>query len=236
MPMIKSFKLFIASFLASVAVFAADTESTITASINAGYNNHYIVNGLAKTEGAAIAGFDIGKTYYGVDAYVGGVVLPDSNGLDESHWKIGAAKTFSVTEKVGLRFDLQALRHQSSIVGGRNSIEIAPKISLINPIVTPYIRGSHDFKLAQSGYIVGLERPTDVFGWFTVTPAIEYGKFTDYEVAAAKVGVSRTFFNHLQPYAEVGWYDNNFDATKYNIATREFGGDIVATAGIRWNF
>ena len=224
------------SVLASVAVFAADTESTINASINAGYNNHYIVNGLAKTDGAAFAGFDIGKTYYGVDAYVGGVVLPDSNGLDESHWKVGAAKNVSVTEKVALRFDLQALRHQSSIVGGRNSIEIAPKVSLINPIVTPYIRGSHDFSLDQSGYAVGLERPTDVFGWFTLTPAVEYGKYTDYEVVAAKIGISRTFFNHLQPYAEVGWYDNDFSLTKYKIASSEFSGDIVATAGVRWTF
>lgn len=234
--MIKSFKLLIVSILASVAVFAADNESPITASINAGYNNNYIVNGLAKTGGAAFAGFDIGKSYYGVEAYVGGIVLPDSNGLDESHWKIGAAKNFGITEKIGLRFDVQALRHQSSIVGGRNSIELAPKISLYNPIVTPYIRGSHDFKLGQSGYIAGLERPTDVFGWFTLTPAVEYGKFTDYEVAAAKIGVSRTFFNHLTPYAEVGWYDNNFSATKYNIAAKEFSGDVVATAGLRWNF
>ena len=167
--MIKSFKLFIVSVLASVAVFAADNEGPLTASINAGYNNHYIVNGLAKTDASAFAGFDIGKSYFGVDAYVGGVVLPDSNGLDESHWKIGAAKNISITEKVGVRFDLQALRHQSSIVGGRNSIELAPKISLYNPIVTPYIRGSHDFKLGQSGYVAGLERPTDVFSWFTLT-------------------------------------------------------------------
>ncbi len=74
------------------------------------------------------------------------------------------------------------LRHQSSIVGGRNSIELAPKIALVNPYLTPYIRGSHDFNLKQSGYIVGVERPTDVFGWVTVTPALEYGKFTDYDV------------------------------------------------------
>lgn len=234
--MMKYIKLLIGSILASVAVFAADTESTVNASINAGYNNHYIVNGLAKTGGAAFAGFDIGKTYYGIDAYVGGVVLPDSNGLDESHWKIGAAKSLNITDKIALRFDLQALRHQSSIVGGRNSIELAPKVSLINPIVTPYLRGSHDFKLGQSGYIAGLERPTDVFGWVTITPAVEYGKFTDYETVAAKINVSRTFFNHLTPYAEVGWYDNNFSLTKYKIAATEFSGDIVAVAGVRWSF
>jgi hypothetical protein len=235
--MIKSFKLFIVSVLASVAVFAADAEeSTINASINAGYNNHYIVNGLAKTCGSAFAGFDIGKTYFGVDAYVGGVVLPNSNNIDESHWKVGVGKALKITEKFSLRGDLQVLRHQSSILGGRNSTEIAPKIALVNPYLTPYIRGSHDFNLGQSGYIVGAERPTDVFGWFTVTPAVEYGKFTDYDVVAAKIGVSRTFFNHLQPYAEVGYYDNNFQSSKYNFARQEFSGDVVAVAGVRWNF
>jgi hypothetical protein len=234
--MIKSFKLFIASILASVAVFAADTESTINASINAGYNNHYIVNGLAKTSESAFAGFDIGKTYFGVDTYVGGVILPNSNNIDESHWKVGVGKSLKITEKFSLRGDLQALRHQSSIVGGRNSTEIAPKIALVNPYLTPYIRGSHDFNLGQSGYIVGAERPTDVFGWFTLTPTVEYGKFTDYDVVAAKIGVSRTFFNHLQPYAEVGYYDNNFQASKYNFASQEFSGDVVVLAGVRWNF
>jgi len=234
--MIKSIKLSIVSTLASVVVFAADNEAPITASINAGYNNHYIVNGLAKTEGQTFAGFNIGSTYFGVDAYVGGVVLPDSNSIDESHWNVGVGKSLKITEKFSLRGDLQVLRHQSSIVGGRNSTEIAPKIALVNPYVTPYIRGSRDFNLNQSGYIVGLERSTDVFGWVTVTPSVEYGKFTDYEVVAAKVGVSRTFFNHLTPYAEVGWYDNNFSAAKYKFATQEFSGDIVATAGVRWNF
>lgn len=236
MPMIKSFKLLIVSILASVAVFAADNEAPINASVTAGYNNHYIVNGLAKTGGQGFAGFTIGTAYFGVDTYLGGVVLPDSNGLDESHWNIGAGKSFKITENFSLRADLQALRHQSAIVGGRNSIEIAPKIALVNPYVTPYLRGSHDFHLGQSGYIVGLERPTDVFGWFTVTPAVEYGKFTDYDVVAAKIGVSRTFFNHMTPYVDVGWYDNNFSPAKYNFAAQEFSGDIVAVAGVRWTF
>ena len=42
--------------------------------------------------------------------------------------------------------------------------------------------------------------------------------------------------NHLQPYAEVGYYDNNFQASKYNFASQEFSGDVVVLAGVRWNF
>lgn len=234
--MLKHIKLLIVSVLASIAVFAADNEAPIKASVSAGYNNHYIVNGLAKTDGQAFGSFDIGTSYFGVDTYLGGVVLPDSNGLDESHWNVGVGKSISVTEKFSLRADLQALRHQSAIPGGRNSIEISPKIALVNPYITPYLRGSHDFNLKQSGYIAGFERPTDVFGWFTLNPSIEYGKFTDYEVVAAKIGVSRTFFNHLTPYVEVGWYDNDFSASKYKFAAREFSGDIVTVAGMRWSF
>ena len=90
--MIKYINIIIATLMASVAVFAADTESPVNASINAGYNNHYIVNGLAKTGGQAFAGFNIGSTYFGVDGYVGGVILPDANSIDESHWNVGVGK------------------------------------------------------------------------------------------------------------------------------------------------
>jgi len=234
--MINHIKKYIVSILTSVAVFAADNEVPITANVSAGYNNHYIINGLAKTEGQGFGSFNIGTSYFGADVYLGGIVLPDSNGLDESHWNVGVGKSIQILEKCSLRVDLQGLRHQSAIPGGRNSIEIAPKIALVNPYITPFLRGSHDFNLKQSGYIAGFERPTDVFGWFSLNPSIEYGKFTDYEVVAAKIGVSRTFFNHLTPYVEVGWYDNNFSPSKYNIATREFSGDIVTVAGMRWSF
>ena len=192
----KYINIIIATLMASAAVFAADSESPVNASINAGYNNHYIVNGLAKTGGQAFAGFNIGSTYFGVDGYVGGVILPDANSIDESHWNVGFGKALKITEKFSLRGDLQALRHQSSIAGGRNSTEVAPKIALVNPYLTPYIRGSHDFNLGQSGYTVGVERPTDVFGWFTLTPVLEYGKFTDYDFAAAWRDPAQTRHSH----------------------------------------
>lgn len=214
----------------------ATAGSPINGSVNAGYTTHYIVNGLSKTDGEPFAGLNVGTTYFGVDTYLGGVVLPAINGLDESHWNFGVGKKFEVTETVGLRFDLSVWRHQSAIIGGRNSIELTPKIALHNNIVTPYMRGSYDFNIEQAGYIVGLERATDVFGWVTVTPTVEYGKFTDYDTVAVKLAVSRTFFGHLEPFAEVGWYDNDFSPTKYNIATREFSGDVIAFGGLRWKF
>jgi len=234
--MIKFIKSFIACVLASVAVFAADTDSNVKASVEAGYTSHYLVNGLAKTGGEVFAGLDIGATYKTVDFYLEGTVLPTVNGFDESHWGLGAGRTFALLPNVGLRFDVEGIRHFSSLVGGKNSTEVAPKLALENKIVTPYIRGSYDFDLDESGYAVGLTRPTSVFGLFTFTPTVEYGKYTDYESILAKASVSRVFFGHLEPYAEVGWLDNNFSVSKYTLATKEFGGEVVAMGGLRWKF
>jgi hypothetical protein len=48
--------------------------------------------------------------------------------------------------------------------------------------------------------------------------------------------VSRVFFNHLEPFAEVGYYDNNFSVKNYNFAVKELNGAVMAMGGIRWNF
>jgi len=40
----------------------------------------------------------------------------------------------------------------------------------------------------------------------------------------------------LTPFASAGWYDNNFNATKYNWATRELSGDVVYSGGLRLTF
>ena len=124
--MIKFIKSFIACVLASVAVFAADTDSNVKASVNAGYTSHYLVNGLAKTDGEVFAGLNIGATYKTVDLYLNGTVLPTVNGFDESHWGLGAGRTFALFPNVGLRFDVEGIRHFSSLIGGKNSTEVAP--------------------------------------------------------------------------------------------------------------
>jgi hypothetical protein len=228
-------KALITSLIVSLSVFA-ESDGKLNASVEAGYTSHYLVNGLAKTGGEVFAGLDIGTTYKTVDVYLGATVLPTVNGFEESHWSLGAGHTFSLFSNVGLRFDVEGIRHFSSLVGGKNSTEVAPKLALQNPIATPYIRGSYDFDTEQQGYAVGLTRPTSVFGWFTLTPTVEYGKYTDYEALAAKVAVSRVFFGHLEPFAEVGWYDNNFSASKYTISSTQLSGDVIAMGGIRWKF
>jgi len=218
--------------LFATKAFAED----IKASTEVGYTTHYIVNGVARTEAQAFGGVNIGATYFGIDASFGGTIIPVSSALDESHWVVGLSKGFKVLEGVTVRLDGQVFRHQTAIPAAPNSTEVAGTIALENIVVTPYIKGTHDLDLDQTGYVFGLKRPTDVFGWFTITPLVEYGKFTDYNFKTAKVTVSKVLFNHLEPFAEVGYYDNDFSVSKYNFAIKELNDSVVAVGGLRWNF
>lgn len=220
-----------------VSLFATKAfAENLKASTEAGYTTHYIVNGVARTEAQAFGGVNIGATYLGVDAYLGATIIPASAVLDESHWLAGVGKGFKIMDGLTVRLDGQAFRHQTAIPGAPNSTEVAAIVALENVVVTPYVKATHDLDLDQTGYIIGLKRPTDVFGWFTITPLVEYGKFTDYDFKTAKVTVSKVLFNHLEPFAEVGYYDNNFGVTKYNFAIKELDNSVVALGGIRWNF
>jgi len=74
---------------------------------------------------------------------------------------------------------------------------------------------------------------------YTVTPAVEYGYVNEYKTLNAKGTLARPFtfaWGTLTPYAEVGWYDNDFNTTKYNWATREFSGTVVYAAGLKLTF
>jgi hypothetical protein len=234
--MVKVLKTIIVSILASSAVFAAGADADLNASVEAGYTSNYIINGTSRTKDRAFAGFNIGAKYEIADVYLGGVVIPASETLDESHWVAGVGKGFSLSSNVTLRAEAQVWRHQSSIPNGVDSTEGVVKFALQNKILTPYVKGLYDFNLDQYGYIVGVERKTDVLGWFNVTPSVEWGQFTDYDVLSAKVTASKVIFNHLEPFVEAGWYDNRFQVKNYNFATREFNGDFVVAGGLRWNF
>jgi len=90
---------------------------------------------------------------------------------------------------------------------------------------------------------VGVERAQKLPLGFVITPAVEYGRVfgttSDYTAVNAKATLSRPFecsFGVVTPFASVGWYDNNFDVSKYNWATREFSGDLVYTGGLKFTF
>ncbi len=232
---------FILSLLSIVvsASIVADGESKLKASVNAGYTSNYIVNGLAKTGSQAFAGVDIGTEYSGINTYVGAVVLDAGSGLDELHANVGAGKAINLFESFSLRGDAQIFQHQ--VAAGANSTEGRLTLALNNKYITPYVVGTYDLDVAntgysQKGYIVGLKKSFDVFGVFNLTPSVEYGQMTDYETASVKLDASKMLWDKLEVFGQVGWFDNNFDVVNYNFATEQFVGDVAASAGVRWNF
>jgi len=111
------------SLITSLFATKAFAEN-LKASTEAGYTTHYMVNGLARTDAQAFAGVNIGATYYTIDTYLGGTVIPTSNGLDESHWMAGLGRGFKLIDGLNLRVDTQAFRHQTAIPGAPNSTEL----------------------------------------------------------------------------------------------------------------
>ena len=232
--------LVLVSLLTALAVAAGDNSNL---SVEAGYNNQYIVNGVARSEGTAFVGVGAVKSLKYADVYLGGTLLANGD-LDQSHWTLGAGKEVDVWKDVfSARADATVTRHQAGSFGIPNSTEFGAKLALPNKWVTPYVRGAFDIDLDQKGAFVGLQREQKLPFGFAITPAVEYGKVygdsSDYTAVNAKATLTRPFefsFGVLTPFASVGWYDNNFDAAKYNWATREFSGDIVYSGGLRLTF
>lgn len=232
--------LVLLALLASYVVTAQDNSSI---SVEAGYNNNYIVNGVARSDATPFIGVGAVKSLKYADVYLSGLLLVDGE-LDQSHWTLGTGKEVSVWKDVfSARADATVTRHQAGSFGIPNSTEFGVKLALPNKIATPYARGAFDIDLDQKGAFVGIERAQKLPWGFVITPAAEYGKVygasSDYTAINAKATLTRPFdlsIGVLTPFASVGWYDNNFHAAKYNWATREFSGDVVYTAGLKLTF
>lgn len=206
--------------------------------VEAGYNNHYVVNGVSRSEGTPFVGVNAIKSLKYADVYAGGVLLPVGD-QDQSHWTLGAGKSFGLTEKFSLRATADVTRHQAGGFGIPNSTEFGAKLALNNPYVTPYVRGAFDIDLDQQGVFVGLSRTQNLFYGVTVTPAAEYGYVNDYKTLNFKGTIARPFtfaWGTLTPFAEVGWFDNDFNTAKYNWANREFSGTVVYSGGLKLTF
>ena len=224
-----------ASLIAVLSITAADNASI---GVTAGYNNNYVVNGVVRNNASALVALDASKSLKYADVFAKGTLLPN-NELDQSHWTLGAGKSFSLFSDFALRAEADVTRHQSGVAGIPNSTEVGSKLAVVNPWVIPYVRGSYDYNLDQTGVSAGLYRVQSLPFGFTITPQAEYGKFTDYEVFIAKVSVARPFelaFGTVTPFADVSWLDNNFDVRNYNFATKELNGAVVVSAGLNFKF
>ena len=236
----KENKLNMKKLLCLLAVLVTAVTATVTAAdfatvgLDAGYNNYYTVNGVARAENTSYVGFNAIKDVKYADVYVGGTLLPSDN-INQSHWVAGLGRSLDLNKTFSLRLTADVTRHQSGDVGIVSSTEAGVKLALNNPYVTPYVRGSFDVDLHQNGFAVGLQRVQKLPYGFTITPAAEYGNFTDYNYWSAKATLARPV-GFVTPYAEVGWVNDSFGASKYKFATREFNDAVVVAAGLKLTF
>jgi hypothetical protein len=105
-------------------------------------------------------------------------------------------------------------------------------LALENSFFTPYIRGSYDIDLQQSGGSVGIYRTFKLPYSFAITPLGEYTRYTDYEAYIGKVSLTRpieTPVGVLTPFVDVSYVKNNFFTQNVNFATTRLDGVVVST-------
>lgn len=232
--------LFVCTLLTVVNLARSADFASVT--VEGGYNNSYVVNGVELAKEVPYAGVAAIKSLKYADVYVGGLLIANKD-VDQSHWLIGAGKTLSVwdSKNVALRADANVLRHQTSSIGIENSTEFGVKLALQNPLITPYVRGSFNLELEQKGYFFGAERAQKLPFGFVLTPAVEWGRVTDYDTIHAKAELTRPFtfaWGAVTPFAGIGWYDNPEwnSASTTKFALRRFQSDTVYNAGLKFSF
>jgi len=228
--------LVLSMFAALSVASAADIANF---NVDVGYNNYYVVNGVAYAQDTPYAGVGAVKSFKYADVYVGGLLTADSS-QEQSHWFVGAGKSVSLWKEFSARLDGTVLRHQTDSVGIPNSTELGAKLALQNPWVTPYVRGAFNLELNQNAYFFGAERAQKLPYGFVITPAVEWGKSTSYEAFNVKGSLTRpvTFaWGTVTPYAEVGLYNNNvFDVAAKRYSIGRFDNDVAYTAGLKLSF
>jgi hypothetical protein len=235
MKMLLTFVLSLLTTLTLTVVTATDIASI---SLDTGYNNHYVVDGVSYAKQTPYAGIGAVRALKYADVYVGGLYVSDGS-KDQSHWLVGAGKTVSVNTDFSLRLDGTAIRHQTAASGLPNSTELSPKLALQNDWVTPYIRGSFNLDLEQNGYFVGAERVQKLPFGFTLTPAVEWGRVTDYDAIHVKGTLAHPFtteFGTVTPFVDVGWFDSSLKNAKSVYANNVFDNTVVYNVGLRVSF
>lgn len=227
--------LLAALFAATLCVSAADFASL---GLDVGYNNQYVVNGVSYAKETPYASLGALKSLKYADVYAGATLLTDE-GKDQTYWLVGAGKNVYTYKGITARLDGTVQRNQTDSVGIPNSTEFGVKLAAQNALVTPYIRGIFNVDLIQNGYALGAERVQKLPFGFAITPSVEWGNLTDYSFVNVKGVLARPFqfaFGTVTPYASVGWYDNDINASKYKLATSQFNDEVVYTAGVKLTF
>ena len=221
------------------------TTPSTSISLEAGYIDALHVNGVPRvTEtpyvAATFAAPDalFADTAFSLDLSGGALLAGPNDDVSESHWNLAVGKTVGF-KNLGLRVSGEIWRHQSGTPSVPDSTEIAAEVSLVNPIVAPYIKLVNDFDLDQKGFAVGAETnwTLPVIGW-SLAPDVSWYKLDDYESfrAAATVSYPGDLLGGLTPFVTVSWVDNDFDVADFNFASYEADGEYSWLAGVKYSF
>ena len=243
-------KKLVTLLLSIVGLHLSYAEEPVTApstsiSLEAGYIDTLHVNGVPRVTETPYIAAKFSKpnalfadTALSLDVSGGALLAGPNEDVSESHWNLAVGKTVGF-ENFGLRISGEIWRHQSGTPRVPDSTEIAAKVSLVNPIVSPYVKLINDFDLDQKGYAVGAETSwtLPVVGW-DLTPDVSWYSLDDYESfrAAATVSYPGDLLWGLSPFVTVSWVDNDFDVADFNFASYEADGEYSWLAGVRYSF
>ena len=222
----------------------ATTPST-SISLEAGYIDALYVNGVPRITETSYVAAKFSKpnvlfadTAFSLDVSGGALLAGPNEDVSESHWNLAVGKTLGF-DNFGLRVGGELWRHQSGAPNVPDSTEIAAKVSLVNPIVSPYVKLINDFDLDQKGYAVGAETSWDLpFVGLSLTPDVSWYSLDDYESfrAAATVSYTGELLWGLSPFVTLTWVDNDFDVANFEFASYEADTECSWLAGVKYSF
>ena len=221
------------------STYAEDAVSGTSLTLEAGYVDTLYINGVPRVSEAPFVGGTFVKPNalpLGLDLTGGALLAMPEEDNSESHWNLGVGKTLGF-ENFGLRVGAELWRHQSGVSNIPDSTEVAAKVGLVNPVLSPYVKLVNDFELEQKGYAIGVETDWSLWG-LGVSPSLSWNQFDDYEsiVASATLTYETDFLGGLTPFGTVNWVDNDFDANNFNFASYEANGEWSWLAGLRYKF
>ena len=234
-------KKLVAALLLTIGLhsaYAEDVAPSTSLSLEAGYVDTLYINGVPRVSEAPFVGATFSKpnALLGLDLTGGALLAIPEEETSESHWNLGLGKTLGF-DSFGLRVGAELWRHQSGVSNIPDSTEIAAKVGLVNPVLSPYVKLVNDLELEQKGYALGVESSWDLWG-LGIAPNVTWNQFDDYEslVASATVTYETDALGGLTPFGTVNWVDNDFDSDSFNFASYEADGDWSWLVGVRYNF
>lgn len=230
-------KFILTVLLAVSAAFSgfADGTNSIYGSLSSGYENAFVYNGVSTVGTSVYADLNAGHSFKYFDAYAGVRGSVAGARANQSLYRAGIAEHFDFSESWSIRVDQTVYRNQLS-AGLPSSTDVQARATLENPIATPFVRYSYNIDSKEHGVGIGVSRPTSVSRFITLTPSVEYLKFTHSDGVYASARLStKTWI--LTPYIEVGYLKNNVENfSNFNFAQFRTGGQVVYNGGVSLSF